>query len=286
MLERGMGAPPPGDLPSPERKLGRPRLSDIEPHVDVFTLSVAHHEYTHIGAIWGVGESTGGATVEPTSEYQGATFHAGHMSIPKMQIAAMASAEHEGKGSDQMKAYMLQYYPGGISMESAEGIAKSILASYRADILHGAAVFLAYYGSATDSQLRQFLRWAEEDLKETDEYRDLPIPSWSDELDAKAEEPKGANEPEETRIRPGYGGQAEGEGIVLITYQEDGTHHYHLMNGNEEVFCTHCGLTNDHTAECPNFSMEEVMTPEAETFWEKELSTIFDVSAELRGTGR
>ena len=181
-----------------ERRSDRPVLAEIQERAKG-RLDTAKHEFTHIVAIWGVGESTNGATVIPASDYTGATFHAGEMSATKMQIAAMASADHSGNGSDQMKAYMLQYY-GGISMGQAESVAKSIIRSYREDVLHIAAMYLAAEGEASDSRLRQYLRWAEEEVKDQEGYHDLPIPSWSDELDEKKEEEEKKQEPKYSPI--------------------------------------------------------------------------------------
>jgi len=243
------------------KKLDRPRVWELEKRVDAYRVSVGEHEYTHVFAIWGVGKSTHGATVEPSSDYEGATFPPSDMTVKQMQIAAMASADHAGNGSDKMKANILQFNDG-MPVEQAESIAKGIVSSYSKKVRYYASVFLANKGSASDDELRQFVRWAEEDIREQQIYGDLPLPSFTDEFYELRNESKEINDSSED----------EGEEIILITYQKDGSQIFHLANGSEKVFCPLCHEVDGHQENCP----ENKEKPFAEEY------VIFDVKKAKR----
>ena len=168
-----------------ERSTDRPDLKEVKRRGQG-RLHVAEHEFAHIVAIWGVGKSIRLASVEATSEYLGVTIPAESMSPSQMQIATMASAEHDGNGSDQAKAYYLQ--ERGMGMEAAEKAAKSIIGRYEENVLRIAAMYLAAKGKADEFQLRTFLRWAEEEVKEQEEYAMLQRWYWSDDLEEKRKE--------------------------------------------------------------------------------------------------
>ena len=190
----------------------------------------------------------------------------------------MASADHAGNGSDQMKAYILQFSEGGTTMENAEALAKAIIRSYRKEVLHGAAVYLAFNKSAGEAELRQYLRWAEEDIRQKEAYRDLPIPSWSDELEAKRQEAV-SNDRQSREV------ENNNNSITLITYEDDHTQHFKLQNGEEEIYCTLCNQIDNHLTDCPNAAEERlifsaIQASEQEAFWRREINGIFAETVE------
>lgn len=244
-----------------QRNPDRPLLSDIEALAGG-RVEVAKHEFAHVVAIWGVGKSVIKASVVATSQYLGVTIPGEGMSASQMQVAAMASAEHEGNGSDQLKADILQY-DGGISMSQAEAIAKSIIRSYRKEVLHVAAMYLAAKGSATGSELRTFLRWAEEEVKEQDKWKDVPVPSWSAELNTKETDEDKEVKTDETEN-------------AKILYLENNMQKFIYADGQEEIFCLNCNTLNGHNDECPNQEkLRIIRRAEYTIFWPKNSEEFF-----------
>lgn len=225
----------------------------LEMFVDKGVVEVAEHEFTHIVALWGLGKTVKEANTIKQGPQLGVTIPAGELSPGQFQIAAMASAEHAGNGSDKLKAYIMEP-DSGMSMEMAAAVARGIIGSYRKEVLHAAAVYLAFYQSADDAMLRKFLRWAEEDVRKNELYKDLPIPSWSDELAAKQEE-------EQERLRQsGWRINVDEsilENISKIKYAKDGIQTLITHSGADHTFCTHCQQLDGHTTQCINFRETE-----------------------------